>query len=106
MLKIFIPSRKYQANLTGKLSFNLIFFLREKLLSSEKSLRQQLEAELAEKTEQLYKERVIPGENGRYSPSMNLTSSTLGNDTSFREELSVAQRLNLQVISQFSNHVL
>ena len=37
------------------------------------------------------------GENGRYSPSMNLTSSSLGHDTSFREELSVAQRLNLQV---------
>jgi len=67
-------------------------------------LRQQLEAELADKTERLYKERVtsMHGENGRYSPSMNLTSSSLGNDTSFREELAVAQRLNLQLTDKLT----
>lgn len=70
---------------------------RDKLLSAEKSLRQNLEAELAEKTEQLYKERVssMHGDNGRYSPNPMLSS--FGSDTSFREELSAAQRLNLQV---------
>ncbi|KAK2560592.1 Mirror-image polydactyly gene 1 protein [Acropora cervicornis] len=78
---------------------NLRFDLEEKdkLLGSEKSLRQKLEAELAEKTEQLYKERVRLGENGRYSPSTDMMLANLGSDSSFREELSVAQRLNLQV---------
>ena len=60
-------------------------------------MRQKLEADLAEKTEQLYKERVRLGENGRYSPSTDMMLANLGNDSSFREELSVAQRLNLQV---------
>ncbi|XP_015766575.1 PREDICTED: mirror-image polydactyly gene 1 protein homolog [Acropora digitifera] len=78
---------------------NLRFDLEEKdkLLGSEKSLRQTLEAELAEKTEQLYKERVRLGENGRYSPSTDMMLANLGSDSSFREELSVAQRLNLQL---------
>jgi len=70
---------------------------KDKLLGSEKSLRQKLEAELAEKTEQLYKERVRLGENGRYSPSTDMMLANLGSDSSFREELSVAQRLNLQL---------
>lgn len=75
------------------------FFFRDKLLSSEKSLRQQLETELAEKTEELYKEKVMSkhGETGRYSP-MNLTSSFGNDSTSIKEELSHSQRLNLQVI--------
>ena len=60
-------------------------------------MRQKLEAELAEKTEQLYKERVRLGENGRYSPSTDMMLASLGSDSTFREELSVAQRLNLQV---------
>ena len=86
-----------------KISLVLSFYLRDKLLDSEKSLRQQLETELAEKTEELYKEKVMSmhGENGRYSP-MNITSSSFGLDTaSFKEELSLAQRLNLQVIWLF-----
>lgn len=78
---------------------NLRFDLEEKdkLLGSEKSLRQTLEAELAEKTEQLHKERVRLGENGRYSVSTDMMLANLGSDSSFREELSVAQRLNLQL---------
>ena len=78
-------------------SLMLRILSRDKLLSAEKSLRQNLEAELAEKTEQLYKERVssMHGDNGRYSPNPMLSS--FGSDTSFREELSAAQRLNLQV---------
>lgn len=75
---------------------------KDKLLSTEQSLRQQLEAELAEKTEQLYKERVRLGENGRYSPSATLMSSNLGTDTTFREELSVAQRLNFQLTDKLT----
>ena len=58
-----------------------------------------MEAELAEKTEELYKEKTMSlrAENEGYS-LMNTTSS-FGEDTSsFREELSLAQRLNLQVI--------
>ncbi|KAL9957946.1 hypothetical protein ACROYT_G034905 [Oculina patagonica] len=76
---------------------------KDKLLDSEKSLRQQLETELAEKTEELYKEKAMSlrGENGRYSP-MNMTSS-FGNDTaSFKEELSLAQRLNLQLTEKLA----
>lgn len=45
----------------------------------------------------MYKERVRLGENGRYSPSTDMMLANLGSDSSFREELSVAQRLNLQV---------
>lgn len=75
---------------------------KDKLLSAEKSLRQNLEAELAEKTEQLYKERVssMHGDNGRYSPNPMLSS--FGSDTSFREELSAAQRLNLQLTDKLT----
>ena len=38
----------------------------------------------------------LRGENGRYSP-VNMTSS-LNDMSSYKEELSLAQRLNLQVI--------
>lgn len=76
-----------------------LFFFRDKLLSSEKSLRQQLETQLAEKTEELYKEKVTNkhGDTGRYSP-MNMTSSYGIDSTSIKDELSLSQRLNLQVI--------
>lgn len=57
-----------------------------------------MEAELAEKTEELYKEKTMSLRAGNEGYlSMNATSS-FGEDTSsFREELSLAQRLNLQV---------
>lgn len=73
---------------------------KDKLLSSEKSLRQQLETELAEKTEELYKQKVTSkhGETGRYSP-MNMTSF---DTSSIKEELSLSQRLNLQLSEKLS----
>lgn len=76
---------------------------KDKLLDAEKSLRKTLEAELAEKTEELYKEKTMSlrAENEGYS-LMN-TASSFGEDTSsFREELSLAQRLNLQLTEKLS----
>ncbi|PFX28828.1 Mirror-image polydactyly gene 1 protein [Stylophora pistillata] len=76
---------------------------KDKLLDEEKSLRKTLEAELAEKTEELYKEKTMSLRTGNEGYlSMNVTSS-FGEDTSsFREELSLAQRLNLQLTEKLS----
>lgn len=62
-----------------------------------------MEAELAEKTEELYKEKTMSLRAGNEGYlSMNATSS-FGEDTSsFREELSLAQRLNLQLTEKLS----